>query len=62
MKRLALPLLFAAIVAPAPVLAQDIPGEFSFDFAAGTDNADNDLSAHADLPSQFENLKFLNNF
>ena len=38
MKRLALPLLFAAIVAPAPVLAQDIPGEFSFDFAAGTDN------------------------
>ena len=38
MTRLALPLLFAAIVAPAPVLAQDIPGEFSFDFAAGTDN------------------------
>ena len=38
MKRLALPLLVAAIAAPAPVLAQDFPGDFSFDFAAGTDN------------------------
>lgn len=38
MKRLALPILIAAIAAPASALAQDIPGDWSFDFAAGTDN------------------------
>lgn len=38
MKRLALPFLVAVIAAPAPALAQDLAGDWSFDFAVGTDN------------------------
>ena len=38
MKRLALPLLIATVAAPAASLAQDLPGDWSFEFAAGTDN------------------------
>ena len=38
MKRLALPLILTGLVAPSLAMAQDIPGDVSFDFAVGTDN------------------------
>lgn len=38
MKRLALPLLAVALAVPAVASAQDVPGEFAFDFSVGTDN------------------------
>lgn len=38
MKRLVLPLAIAAMATPASAFAQDLPGDWSFDFAVGTDN------------------------
>lgn len=38
MKRLALPLLIAAVSTPLPAFAQDFAGDWSFDFAVGTDS------------------------
>lgn len=38
MKRFALPLILAGLATPSLAMAQDIPGDISFDFALGTDS------------------------